>query len=509
MDTSSQNSKISKNTFLLYLRMLLLMGVSLYTSRVILATLGFEDYGLYNVVGGIVTMFTFLSSAMGSASQRYITFALGTNEEQEIKAVFNTTCLVHWILALVILLLSATIGLWFFYNKLVIPMERLTAAFWVYVFSIFSCMVSVISIPYNSLVIAHEKMGFFSFFSVLYACVKLGIVFLIDRISYDHLILYAGLLLVAQISERLAYQLYCKEKFPEARKINLKKTVHVKEMLQFAGWSMLPNLATVCYSQGINILLNLFFGPVVNAARGISVQIQGIVKNFISNFQTAISPQIIKSYATNDHTRLMNLIFKSSRFSYYLFLCMALPIFLEMDFLLEVWLKNVPAHTSAFARLIILAIVLDPLANPLCVANNATGKVKFFKIWESVICISVIPIGLFFLKLGYSPEIVFVVQIILSIVVQIVRVAISKRTLFFSYTDYIKNVLWYIIIVSVISSIVPIVLKSQLTDSAYSFLIVVSSSILSVLVTSYAIGLTSTERKTINRKVLSYIKKNK
>ena len=181
MDTSSQNSKISKNTFLLYLRMLLLMGVSLYTSRVILATLGFEDYGLYNVVGGIVTMFTFLSSAMGSASQRYITFALGTNEEQEIKAVFNTTCLVHWILALVILLLSATIGLWFFYNKLVIPTERLNAAFWVYVFSMLSCMVSIVSIPYNSLVIAHEKMGVFSFFSVLYACVKLGIVFLIDK----------------------------------------------------------------------------------------------------------------------------------------------------------------------------------------------------------------------------------------------------------------------------------------------------------------------------------------
>lgn len=444
-ESQNANTRIAKNTILLYIRMILLMFISLYTSRVILSTLGIEDYGLYNVVGGIVTMFTFLSSAMGSSSQRFITYALGKGNETELKKVFNTTCLVHWIIAIIVLLISETVGLWFLYNKMVIPIERLSAAQWVYQFSIISCVVSVISIPYNALVIAHEKMGAFSFISILYAVVKLGIVFIVQSSSYDKLILYAFLLLIAQIAERLVYQFFCRSRFPEAKHISFRNCSQIKEMLGFAGWSLLPNLATVCYSQGINIILNLFFGPAVNAARGVSVQVQGIVKNFVTNFQTAVSPQIIKSYASNDVDRLNKLIFSSSKLSFYLLLCIALPVFLEAEYLLGIWLKDVPEYTVPFLRLILLAILLDPLANPLCVAINATGNIKKFNMWEAGICVSVIPIGYILLKFGLRPESVFVAQIILSGIVQFARVALSRGFLHFTYKTYLKNVIYYVI----------------------------------------------------------------
>lgn len=506
-DSQSANIRIAKNTILLYIRMILLMCISLYTSRVILSTLGIEDYGLYNVVGGIVTMFTFLSSAMGNSSQRFITYALGKGYADELKRVFNTTCLVHWIIAIIILILSETVGLWFLYSKMVIPFERFSAALWVYQFSIFSCVVSVISIPYNALVIAHEKMGAFSFISILYAIVKLCIVFIVQASSSDKLILYAALLLIAQISERLVYQFYCRSRFFEAKHISFRNYNQIKEMLGFAGWSLLPNLATVCYSQGINIILNLFFGPAVNAARGVSVQVQGIVKNFVTNFQTAVTPQIIKSYASNDVERLNNLVFSSSKLSFYLLLCIALPVFLEAEYLLDIWLKDVPEHTVSFLRLILLAILLDPLANPLCVANNATGEIKQFKMWEAGICVSVIPIGYILLRLGLQPESVFVAQIVLSIIVQFARVTLSRGFLQFSYATYLKNVLVYILGVIIIAPVAPLLLYLFIPQGFGSFLLVSVVCVISVIGSSYFIGLNARERETIRQKLSIYFKR--
>ena len=504
-DSQNANSRIAKNTILLYIRMILLMLISLYTSRVILSTLGIEDYGLYNVVGGIVTMFTFLSSAMGNSSQRFITYALGKGDADELKRVFNTTCLVHWVIAIIILFLSETVGLWFLYNKMVIPVERFSAAVWVYQFSIISCVVSVISIPYNALVIAHEKMGAFSFISILYAIVKLGIVFIVQASSSDKLILYAALLLIAQIAERLVYQFYCRSRFFEAKHISFRNCNQTKEMLGFAGWSLLPNLATVCYSQGINIILNLFFGPAVNAARGVSVQVQGIVKNFVTNFQTAVTPQIIKSYASNDVDRLNKLVFNSSKLSFYLLLCIALPVFIEAEYLLDIWLKDVPEHTVSFLRLILLAILLDPLANPLCVANNATGDIKKFKMWEAGICVSVIPIGYILLKLGLRPESVFVAQIILSGIVQFARVALSRGFLHFTFKTYLKNVIYYVIGVILIAPISPLLLYHFLPKGFGSFLLVSAVCVLSVVVCSYFIGFNASERETIRYKVSNFL----
>ncbi len=501
------NSRIAKNTLLLYFRMIILMAISLYTSRVVLDVLGVEDYGLYNVVGGVVTMFTFLSSAMGNSTQRYITYALGKNNIDELKKTFSTACLIHWVLAAIVLVLSETIGLWFLVEKLIVPTERIIAAHFVYQFSILACVVSIVSIPYNALVIGHEKMGAFAFLSLFYAFAKLCVVFVIQVADTDKLICYAAFLLGVQVLDRLLYQLYCKKQFLETRNISFRNLTQLREMTSFAGWSILPNLATVCYSQGINILLNLFFGPAVNAARGISVQVQGIVKSFVSNFQMAVNPQIIKAYAINDRRRLHTLVFKSSKMSYYLLLCMAMPIFIEADYLLGIWLKQVPEHTVSFLRLIILTIVLDPLANPLCVANNATGKIKKFKFWESLICVLVIPVGYIFFKFGFKPETVFGIQIILSIIVQFVRVTLSRIELRFTYKDYFKNVVYYILLVSVVSLLLPMLLYSNMSMSFFSFIVVSFVSFLSVCLSVYFLGLTAKEKETINAKLFKLISK--
>lgn len=502
------NSRIAKNSILLYIRMIFLIIISLYTSRVVLDVLGIVDFGLYNVVGGIVTMFTFLSSAMGNSTQRYITFAMGKDDFANLHSIFSTTCLIHWGIAIIIFILSETVGLWFLMNKMVIPEERLIAAHWVFQFSVLACMVTIINIPYNALVIAHEKMGVFAFFSLFYAFAKLAIVYLIQFSNYDQLILYAGLLLVVQIMDNIFYRIYCKRNFKESVHVSFKERTQLKSMTIFAGWSLLPNLATVCYSQGINMLLNVFFGPAVNAARGISVQLQGVVKNFVANFQTAVSPQIIKAYANNDKYRLHNLVFKSSKLSYYLFLCIALPLFLEADYILTLWLKEVPNHTIMFIRLIILATLLDPLANPLSVANNATGKIRKFKFCEAGVCLLIIPIGFLAFRFGYPPESIFIIQILLSVIVQVVRVLLSRKDIDFTLKSYAKEVVLYVSLVTIISPIIPLLFLIYLPNNFMSFFIVVILSVLSVGLCAYYLGMSSVERNIIRNKITNIISKN-
>ena len=392
-DNSSSNKRIAKNTLLLYARMLLLLAVSLYTSRIVLATLGIEDYGLYNVVGGIVVMFTFISKAMGNSTSRYITFALGKGDKAELKNVVGVSFFIHWILAGVILVLAETVGLWFLYNKMVIPEARMTAAFWVYQFSVVSCMVSIISVPFNSMIIAHEKMGAFAFISILDAVLKLLIVYLIQISSFDKLIFYAALLLGVMILDRLIYQVYCHRHFEEARNIKYQKSGLVKQMTSFAVWSLVGNLSYVCYTQGLNILLNMFFGPAVNAARGVAVQVESVINGFVTNFQTAVNPQITKSYAADEKGRVRDLLFLSSKFSFYLLLILCLPVFLEAPAILGLWLVEVPDHTVNFIRLLILIMMAQSLHNPVSMIKSATGQIKAYQLIIGGILLLIIPIS--------------------------------------------------------------------------------------------------------------------
>lgn len=317
-DTSANNKRIAKNTLMLYIRMLFTMAVSLFTSRVVLNTLGVEDYGIQNVVGGVISMFTFINGGMVSSTQRYLNFEIVKGNADRLRSVFNTALQIHALIALVIIILGETVGLWFLLEKLVIPEERMTAAMWVYQCSIIACAVNILSVPYNADIIAHEKMSAFAYISILDVTLKLVIVYLLVVSPIDKLIAYAILTLLVQLLIRYVYTRYCNKHFQESFVEWRFNKPLFKEMLSFAGWSFLGNLAAILYTQGLNMMLNIFFGPVVNAARGIAVQVQSAVHQFVSGFQTALNPQITKNYASGDLEQMHSLMFRSARFSFLL-----------------------------------------------------------------------------------------------------------------------------------------------------------------------------------------------
>lgn len=491
---SSENNRIAKNTLLLYGRMLLLLVISLYTSRIILAGLGVEDYGLYNVVGGVVIMFTFLNSAMGNSSHRYIAYALGREDFQETKNVVCATKIIHCLIAVAVLVLAETIGLWFLHNKMTIPESRMVAAEWVYQFSIVACMLSIISVPYNAMIIAHEKMGAFAIISVIDALLKFLIAFQILISDQDRLILYGALMLGVSFLDFAIYRGLCIRYFAEAKSISFKRVPHLKEVASFAGWSLIGNLASVGYTQGLNILLNLFFGPTVNAARGIAVQVQSAIKGFVNNVQTAINPQIVKTYAKEDYNRMHSLVYASSKFSFFLLYCMVLPIIIESKEILKIWLKDVPENAVLFTNLTLVVLLIDPLCDPIDRSIQATGKIRTYQVVEGGLLLLIVPISYFILKQGGEPYSVFVVQIIVAYIVQIVRLFIVCPQIKMSKRVYFKRVLFRVALVAIASSVIPLIIYNLLPQTLFSFLLVVITSVISVMVVSFFLGLTTKER---------------
>lgn len=419
--TSDNNKRIAKNTLLLYFRMLLMMAVSLFTSRVVLNTLGVEDFGIYSVVGGIVGMFVFINNSMSSATQRYITFALGKGDKNRLQTVFSTTLQIHTLIAGLILLLGETVGLWFLYNKMQIPAERMDAAFWVMQCSIVSMVVMIVSVPYNADIIAHEKMSAFAYISILEVVLKLAIVYLLLVFSYDKLILYAILILTIQILIRFCYSIYCNKHFEETRYKHVWDKKLFKEMTGFAGWSLFGNMAGVLFGQGLNMLLNVFFGPVVNAARAVAVQVQGAIQQFVGNFQTALNPQITKTYASGELNEMHRLMFRSARFSFYLLFFLSLPVLYETDFILTVWLKMVPENAVVFLRIMICTSLIYTIANPLIIANQATGRVMKYQAVCGTILLLILPISYLCLKMGCPAYSVFIVHFLIESVTQMAR----------------------------------------------------------------------------------------
>lgn len=332
------------------------MLINLYASRIVLAALGVEDYGIYNVVGGVVAMLSFLSGAMATGTQRYLTFELGKNDFNRLKKVFTTSINIHLLISLIVVLLAETVGLWFFNNKMIIPESRMNAAYWVFQLSVISTIVLFISVPYNAAIIAHEKMGTFAYISILDALLKLLIAVLLLCVNTDCLITYAILMLCEQVLIRVIYGTYCKKHFPETKYELVFDRKLFKEMLTFSGWNIWGSAASVGMGQGVNILLNVFFGPIVNAALGIAAQVQGAVSQFAVGFQTAINPSIIKSYASRNINYMHNLVYRASRYSFFLLLCICLPVFLETDMLLSIWLKIVPEYATIFFKVSIMCI---------------------------------------------------------------------------------------------------------------------------------------------------------
>ena len=457
---TTSNKRIAKNTLLLYMRMVIILVIGLYTSRVVLSVLGVEDYGLYNVVGGFVSLFTFLNGAMTTATQRFITFELAQGSLDRQRLTFSTALIIHFGLALLIFVLAETIGLWMVYNKLVIPVERFGAALWVYHLSVITCMVSVISIPYNAMIIAHEKMSAFAYISIMDVALKLIVVFLLAVSPWDKLIFYALGLFLIQMLDRMLYGIYCRRHFEEASfRFRFDKNIF-KEMTNIAGWSLFGNIAGIGYTQGLNILLNMFFGPVVNAARGVAVTVQGIVCGFVANFQMALNPQITKSYAVKDLDRMHSLIYSSSKFSFYLLFIIVFPIILETDYILTLWLKNVPEYTITFLRLILCIMLVDTLANPLMVSSQATGKVKVYQSVVGGLLLLIVPIAYVVLKMGGNPQSVFIIHLLVAIVAQFARLVIIGRLIEMSISHYLRKVIAPILGVTFLSVIMVLMLKT-------------------------------------------------
>lgn len=442
MNISENSKRIAKNTLFLYVRMLFIMGVTLYTSRIILETLGVKDYGIYNVVGGIVTMLSFFNNALSGAGSRFITYALGSGDVNEVKKLFSTILCLHLILAILIIVLGETIGLWFVLNKLVIPSERLTAAIWVYHCSVLTTVVSILSIPYNSLIIAHERMGAFAYISIVEVILKLIIVWGIVFIPYDKLIVYAMLYLLVQIIIRLSYSYYCSIHFSESVTSPSFDRVLVRKIVSYAGWTVNGNLAIVGYTQGLNILLNLFFGPVVNAARGIAVQVQAAIMTFVQNFQTAVRPQIIKSYANSDFVYLHTLVIMSSKYGFFLMLILTFPVIMCIHPILKIWLGIIPDYTDSFVCIMLLTGILAPFRQSLINAIHATGDIKKFQIYEGTFLLSVLPISYLLLKFFHiSPQTVLIVYLLVEVFTQYIRTWIVLPRISMPYIHYLLKVI--------------------------------------------------------------------
>jgi len=470
------------------------MGISLFTSRVVLNTLGIEDFGIYNVVGGVIIMFSFINNAMASSTQRYLTFEIGKQDFVRLKTVFNTSFQIHLLIAIAIVILGETVGLWFLNTQLNIPPDRVNAAFWVYQFSILSSVVMILNVPYNALIIAHERMNIFAYISILDVVLKLVIVYFLLLTKFDRLIFYAFLILSTTIIVRIIYHFYCKKHFAETKLTKSFDKLLFKEMFSFAGWNLFGNLAGVTFTQGLNILLNIFFSPVVNAARGVAVQVQSAVSGFVTNFQTALNPQITKAYATNDFNFLYNLIYKSSKYSFFLLLILTIPIFLRTDQILTLWLKNVPDHTVNFVRIMLMISLVDSIASPLMTAAGATGKIKLYQGVIGTILLLILPISYLALKWGAIPEAVFVVHLTIAIIAQIVRLIIIKPMIKLPYRIYFKNVVFPIILISGLT-ILPLFLINTLFEIGIWNLIWIT--LFSVFYTSFVIfffGLKQSER---------------
>ena len=493
-DTSSANKRIAKNTLVLYVRMLFTMGISLFTSRVILQTLGVEDYGISSVVGGVISMFTFINAAMVSSTQRYLNFELVRGDANQLRSVFSTSLQIHALIALAIIVLSETVGLWFLNEKLVIPEARMTAAMWVYQCSILSCAVSIMSTPYNAVIVAHEKMSAFAYISILDVSLKLLVVYLLVVLPFDKLIILAILNLLVQLFIRYIYTLYCHRHFPESYfQFRFNKTLF-KEMFGFAGWSFWGNLAAILYTQGLNMMLNIFFGPIVNAARGIAVQVQSAVQQFVGGFQTALNPQITKNYASNNLPQMHSLMFRSARFSFLLLFFLSLPVLMETNFILTLWLKTVPDDAVVFTQIMICISLIYTTANPCIIANQATGKVKIYQMVVGGILLLILPISYVVLKLGAPAYSVFIVHFCIESVAQFSRMYMLRKLIHLPLWQYMKNIYIPIVSTVAIAIILPLVVRMQVSEGWLRFLAVGFTCVLSVGASSYFIGFTKQER---------------
>jgi len=480
------------------------MLISLYTSRIVLKTLGVEDFGIYNVVGGLVSMFSLMSSSMVSASSRFITFELGRNNFDGLKKTVSGCITIHILLGLMVVVMAEIIGVWFLNYKMNIPPDRIVAANWVFQCSLLTFFFNLISTPYNAIIISREKMNAFAYISVFEVSLKLLIVFLLTWILFDKLIVYALLMLSVSILLRIIYQIYCKIHFPEAHQIKLKiNMVLFKQLFSFTGWNMIGSGAGILRNQGIDLLLNIFWGVVMNAAKGIAGQVQSAVYSFVSNFQMAINPQITKNYAAEDYQRVHFLIKQGTRFSFYLFLLLSMPIMLETKMILNLWLVKVPDYSVVFVQLTFINLLINTLYRFMVVVILATGKIKKYQLVVGGTKLFALPLTYLFLKLGGSPITGLLVVIFLEVACVFLNLYFVREMVGFDIKNYLKDVVIKSLFIMLVASILPLFVKLYLTNiNQFLHISIVSIvSLLSCGMSIYYIGLLQTEKIIINNKI--------
>lgn len=505
----SNNKILVKNSVFLYLRMFIVMAVGLYTSRLVLDALGVEDYGIYNVVGSVVSMLVFLNVAMTTSTQRFLSVELAKGDKASLEEAFSVSLVIHFIIAIIVILLCETIGIWFLYNKMVIPETRISAAFWTFQLSLLTTFLSIISVPYNALIISHEKMNAFAFISIVDVVLKLLICYVLYLFDGDRLILYAILMALIQLFDRFLYWGYCRKHFDESKfRLYIHSPLY-KKMMSFASWILVPQFAYVCNTSGQNLLLNVFFSPVINAARGIAVQVNSAVNQFSSNFQMAVSPQITKSYAAGDYKRTYMLIENSSRFSIYLLFIVSLPIILKVDAILSLWLVEVPDYAAIFIQLTLVDGIAHSLYTPIDMAVNAHGRMKVPGIVNGSLMILVLPLSYVCLLAGLEPTSVFIVQIIMTCVILFVRLKIANHYCGLPISSYIKSVLLKPIVVTCISLIIPIYWSLSFGEGN-GLIPIITTTVVCVIcvgVTVFFVGLDKSERFLVVNFIKKYIKK--
>lgn len=508
MSNQESNSKrIAKNTLLLYFRMILIMVVSLYTSRIILNELGVEDFGIYNLVAGVVILFSFLSNAMITATQRYLSIAIGKKDEKYIQAVFSTSLLSHFFLIFFIFLAAETIGLWLINAKLEIPADRMSATNFVYQLAILTTCVNIIRIPYNASIIANERMSFFAYVSIVETFLKLAVVWALAITPGDKLVIYSFLLLLVAIVIDIAYWYYC-QRFLLANKFYLKtnKKLFVK-LTSFSVWNLFGGLADIGYKQGTNIILNLFWGVSINAVLGITNQIRNALVPFIGNLQLAVNPQMVKSYALGDYEYFKILVYRISKYSYFLMLIIVFPIIFNIDLILELWLKNPPEHTAIFAILTSVYCLVDSLTGPLWAAMQAGGKIKRFQIVTGICLLLNLPVSYLFLMYGYAPSVVLIIQIVITGFTVGVRVLFVKYYLQFSIRNYVREVIFPIVFVTALS--LPIALYIYAETGGYYRLLLFILFVPMMCYIIYVCGTCKSEKEMVMRSIRTKFLKRK
>ena len=500
-DKTQNNKRIAKNTLALYIRMLFMMIVSLYTSRVILHTLGVEDFGIYNVVGGVVSMFSVISGSLSAAISRFITYELGKGDKDKLIRIFSSSVTIQIGLGLIILVLAELVGVWFLNDKMNISDGRIYAANWVFQLSILTFIINLVSVPYNAAIIAHEKMSAFAYISILEVIAKLVIVYLLIISPIDKLIFYAILMATVALMVRFVYGYYCKRHFEECTYHFIFDKELLKKMFGFAGWNFIGAASSVLRDQGGNIIINLFCGPAVNAARGIAYQVNTAINGFVSNFMMALNPQITKSYASGERDYMMTLIFQGARFSFYILLLLSLPVIINVHYILTLWLKIVPEHTTFFVQLVLIFTMSESISNPLITAMLATGDIRNYQIVVGGLQMINLPISYVLLRLGFIPETVLIVAICISQCCLAARLYMLRHMIGLSVRQYLSRVYFNVLLVTVLSAIIPCVVFYHLNETFVNVMFICVVSVICTCIVIYYIGCNNQERQFILSKV--------